>query len=76
MAGRCCGGAMEYWGCPGFVGGPTAISQLDNGNFYPETTTHWKRGTNQGIPLGGVYQRITSILQNYCTNILSNTRNR
>ena len=49
MPGRCCGGAMEYWGCPGFVGGPTAISQLVNGNFYPETATHWKRGTNQGI---------------------------
>ena len=37
---------MDAWGCGGFVGGKTAISQY-KGIFG--NTTLWKRGTNQGI---------------------------
>ena len=51
MYGRCCGGAMDGWGCGGFVGGKTAISYYKDGFFqngYMESTK-WKRGTNQGI---------------------------
>ena len=43
---------MDYWGCGGFVGGETAISQYKDGFFKKAGhvgSTFWKRGTNQGI---------------------------
>ena len=47
MYGRCCGGEMDYWGCGGFVGGKTALSQYDDGDFSP-FATYVKAGTNLG----------------------------
>ena len=57
--GRCCEGEMDNWGCGGFVGGKTAISQYEDGFFthydkdgfsqYVPFITSWERGTNQGI---------------------------
>ena len=52
MYGRCCAGQMDGWGCGGFVGGKTAISQYKDGFFKKAGhvgSTFWKRGTNQGI---------------------------
>ena len=43
---------MDHWGCGGFVGGKTAISQYKDGFFKKAghvESTIWKRGTNQGI---------------------------
>ena len=46
---------MDAWGCGGFVGGKTAISQYKEfkDGFFKEAgyvgSTLWKRGTNQGI---------------------------
>ena len=43
---------MDNWGCGGFVGGETAISQYKD-DFFKKAghvgSTFWKRGTNQGI---------------------------
>ena len=43
---------MDGWGCGGFAGGKTALSQYKDGFFknagHVESTL-WKRGTNQGI---------------------------
>ena len=40
---------MDNWGCGGFVGGKTALSQYEDEFFITASVTYWERGTNQGI---------------------------